>query len=74
MRRAREVGEGLLHPERAAPHVREFIGKRLVPLETVEAALQSPSSNYLSDPHAIIEATQPLIPQPLVVVNRPGAA
>lgn len=45
-------------PERAAPHVREFVGKRLVPLATVEAALRSPSSNYLSDPHAIIDATR----------------
>ncbi|GGY02109.1 sulfonate ABC transporter substrate-binding protein [Litchfieldella qijiaojingensis] len=45
-------------PKRAAPHVREFVGKRLVPLETVEAALQSPSANYLSDPHEIIEATR----------------
>ncbi len=45
-------------PERAAPHVREFVGKRLVPLATVEAALKSPSSNYLSDPHEIIDATR----------------
>lgn len=44
--------------QRAAPHVREFVGKRLVPLATVEAALESPSSHYLSDPHAIIDATR----------------
>jgi len=45
-------------PERAAPHVREFVGKRLIELDTVEAALRSPSSNYLADPHAILEATR----------------
>ncbi|MFY0992284.1 ABC transporter substrate-binding protein [Halomonas sp. C05BenzN] len=45
-------------PGRAAPHVREFVGKRLIGLDTVEAALRSPSSNYLADPHAILEATR----------------
>lgn len=45
-------------PERAAPHVREFVGKRLIDLETVETALASPSSNYLADPHAVIEGTR----------------
>lgn len=45
-------------PERAAPHVREFVGRRLIDLATVEAALKSPSSNYTSDPHAIREGTR----------------
>jgi len=45
-------------PEQAAPHVRAFVGKRLIGLDTVEAALRSPSSNYLADPHAIREGTQ----------------
>ncbi|MCK2185186.1 ABC transporter substrate-binding protein [Halomonas getboli] len=45
-------------PERAAPSVREFVGKRLIPLETVETALASPSSNYVADPHAIREGTR----------------
>lgn len=45
-------------PARAAPHVREFVGKRLIGLDTVEAALRSPFSNYLADPHAILEATR----------------
>ncbi|QFT83506.1 Putative aliphatic sulfonates-binding protein precursor [Halomonas sp. THAF12] len=45
-------------PEGAAPSVREFVGKRLIPLETVEAALASPSSNYVADPHAIREGTR----------------
>lgn len=46
------------NPNHAAPHVREFVGKRLIPLETVEVALSSPSSNYGSDPHAIREGTR----------------
>lgn len=45
------------HPEQAAPHVREFVGRRLIPLETVEKALRSPSSNYLSDPEQIRAGT-----------------
>lgn len=45
-------------PERAAPNVREFVGRRLINLETVQAALSSPSSNYISDPHAIRDGTQ----------------
>lgn len=45
-------------PDRAAPHVREFVGRRLIDLATVEAALSSPSSNYISDPHAIREGTR----------------
>lgn len=45
-------------PGRAAPHVREFVGRRLIGLETVEAALSSPSSHYVSDPHAIQEGTR----------------
>ncbi|MBB3140478.1 ABC transporter substrate-binding protein [Halomonas organivorans] len=45
-------------PEAAAPAVREFVGKRLIPLETVETALASPSSNYVADPHAIREGTR----------------
>lgn len=45
-------------PEQAAPYVREFVGKRLIDLETVETALASPSSNYIADPHAIQNATR----------------
>jgi NitT/TauT family transport system substrate-binding protein len=45
-------------PKRAAPHVREFVGRRLIDLATVEAALSSPSSNYISDPHVIREGTR----------------
>lgn len=46
------------HPDQAAPYVREFVGKRLISEDTVKAALASPSSNYLADPHAIIDATR----------------
>lgn len=45
-------------PKKAAPHVREFVGKRLIKLATVEKALASPSSNYHADPHGIMAATQ----------------
>ncbi|RXE46738.1 ABC transporter substrate-binding protein [Chromohalobacter israelensis] len=45
-------------PAQAAPNVREFVGKRLIDEETVTAALSSPSSNYLADPHMIIDATR----------------
>ncbi|WP_018718430.1 ABC transporter substrate-binding protein [Arhodomonas aquaeolei] len=44
--------------EQAAPYVREFVGRRLISLDTVEKALASPSSNYLADPHAIREGTR----------------
>ncbi|MCI0509804.1 NitT/TauT family transport system substrate-binding protein [Chromohalobacter marismortui] len=45
-------------PAQAAPYVREFVGKRLISADTVKAALASPSSNYLADPHAILDATR----------------
>ncbi|MBZ9539545.1 ABC transporter substrate-binding protein [Modicisalibacter tunisiensis] len=46
------------HPEQAAPYVRDFVGKRLISEDTVRTALASPSSNYLADPHAIVDATR----------------
>lgn len=54
--RATEMLEN--EPAKAAPYVREFVGKRLIDEETVTAALSSPSSNYLADPHMIIDATR----------------
>ncbi|KAF0285186.1 nitrate ABC transporter substrate-binding protein [Gammaproteobacteria bacterium 2W06] len=45
-------------PTEVAPYVREFVGKRLIPLATVERALQSPASNYVADPAAIREGTR----------------
>ncbi len=43
---------------RAAAHAVEFIGAGLVDPATIEAALASPSTNYLADPRAIREPTQ----------------
>lgn len=45
-------------PKRAAKHVLEFVGKGLVPLETIEKAMVSPSSNFEANPHRIIEPTK----------------
>lgn len=44
--------------ERSAGHAVEFIGAGLVDPETIEAALRSPSVNYLADPRQIIGPTQ----------------
>ena len=46
------------HPVVAAPYVREFVGRRLIPLETIETALQAPTSNYVSDPDEIRDGTR----------------
>ena len=43
---------------RAARHALEYLGTDLVSPETMEAALSSPSTNYMADPSRIIEATQ----------------
>ena len=43
---------------RAAGHAVEFIGAGLVDPATIEAALSSPSTNYMADPRAIREPTQ----------------
>ncbi len=45
-------------PKRAAKHVLEFVGKGLVPLQTMEKAMVSPSSNFEANPHQIIEPTK----------------
>jgi NitT/TauT family transport system substrate-binding protein len=47
-------------PKRAARDVHAFVGKGLVPLETIEQAIRSPLSNFVSDPHRIVPATQRL--------------
>jgi NitT/TauT family transport system substrate-binding protein len=41
--------------ERSAEHIVEYIGAGLVDTDTIVAALQSPSTNYLADPRQIIE-------------------
>ncbi|MCG8480012.1 MAG: ABC transporter substrate-binding protein [Spirochaetales bacterium] len=42
----------------AARHALEYIGTDLVSSETMEAALSSPSTNYMADPSRIIEAAE----------------
>lgn len=44
--------------EASAGHAVEFIGAGLVESETIEAALRSPSTNYMADPREIIEPTR----------------
>jgi sulfonate transport system substrate-binding protein len=50
----------LLHsdPARAAHDVYPFLGQGLVPLATIEHALHSPVSHFVSDPREIIAATR----------------
>lgn len=44
-------------PDRAAPSIEAALGKGIVDQATIQKALQSPASKFLSDPRAIIEAT-----------------
>lgn len=44
--------------ERSAEHAVEFIGAGLVETATIEAALRSPSTNYMADPREIREPTR----------------
>lgn len=44
-------------PEKAAPFVAEFVSKGLIDVKTIQKSLQSPSSNFKSDPSKIIEQT-----------------
>ena len=44
--------------EGSARHAVEFIGAGLVDPETIEAALRSPSTNYMADPREILEPTR----------------
>ena len=45
------------NPQKAAPFVTEFISKGLVDVDTILKSLQSPSSNFRSDPAGILEQT-----------------
>lgn len=45
-------------PKRAAKSVHEFLGKGLVPLETIEKAMTSPISNFVANPHLIMGPSQ----------------
>jgi NitT/TauT family transport system substrate-binding protein len=44
-------------PEKAAPHVADFVSKGLVDVKTIQKSLQSPSSNFRSNPAEILEQT-----------------
>jgi NitT/TauT family transport system substrate-binding protein len=52
----------LIHsdPARAARDTYPFLGQGLVPLPTIERAVRSPISHFVSDPHDIIAATAQL--------------
>lgn len=45
------------NPEKAAPHVANFVSKGLVDVGTIQKSLQSPSSNFRADPAGILEQT-----------------
>jgi NitT/TauT family transport system substrate-binding protein len=45
-------------PEKAAPHVADFVSKGLVDVKTIEKSLKSPSSNFKANPADIVEQTE----------------
>ena len=45
-------------PAAAAPHVRDFVAKGLIDVETIEKSLKSPSSNFAADPNSILKETE----------------
>ena len=45
-------------PEESARHALAYIGAGLVEVETLEAAITSPSTNYTADPREIVEPTR----------------
>lgn len=46
------------NPKLAAKHIHAFLGQGLVPLATIETALQSTISNFVADPNTIVPATR----------------
>jgi NitT/TauT family transport system substrate-binding protein len=44
-------------PEKAAPHVADFVSKGLVKVDTIQKSLESPSSNFRANPADILEQT-----------------
>ena len=48
----------LKNPEKAAPHVKNFVAKGLLKEEVILKALKSPSSNFRADPESILKPTQ----------------
>jgi NitT/TauT family transport system substrate-binding protein len=47
----------LNNPEKAAPHVKNFVAKGLLEEEIILKALKSPSSNFRADPGSIVKET-----------------
>ena len=45
-------------PAAAAPHVRNFIAKGLIDVETIQASLESPSANFAANPADILSDTR----------------
>ncbi len=45
---------------RVAPHIEASLGKGIIDTKTIEKALQSPASKFVSDPRLIIDATAKL--------------
>jgi len=46
------------NPALAAKHIHAFLGQGLIPVETIEKALQSSISNFVADPAQIVPATK----------------
>jgi NitT/TauT family transport system substrate-binding protein len=45
-------------PAAAAPHVKDFVAKGLIDVETIQKSLESPSSNFAADPNEILQQTE----------------
>ena len=45
-------------PEKAAPHVTNFIAKGLIEVKTIQKSLESPSSNFKANPGEILKETK----------------
>lgn len=45
-------------PAAAAPHVQSFVAKGLIDVDTIRKSLESPSSNFESDPNRILAQTE----------------
>ena len=45
-------------PAAAAPHVKNFVAKGLIDVETIQKSLESPSSNFAADPNSILKQTE----------------
>lgn len=61
------------HPERAAPHLAEYIGKGLLPVALLSQSLRSPSAAFVADPHEVAGSTRRLYDyqQELGVMRKP---